>query len=43
MPNDLIPVIQARTRGLMPRAYAISAISAFLGALTLASAVATGG
>jgi len=38
MPNDLIPVIQVRARGLMPRAYAISAISAFLGALTLASA-----
>jgi len=38
MPNELIPVIQARARGLMPRAYAITAVSAFLGALMLAPA-----
>ncbi len=38
MPNETIPCIQAHTRGLMPRAHAITLVGAFLGLLTLAPA-----
>jgi len=38
MANELIPVIQAHTRRLMPCAYAITVLGAILGALMLASA-----